>query len=491
MLAGPSPEVLIGPIAAATAAIRVGSGGVMLPHYSPLKVAESFSVLAGLFPRPDRPRDRSRGRHRSADHVRAPARPPPGGARRLPRAARRAARLPRGPAAARSSVRALARHAARAPARPGAVAARLLAAERAVGGGARPAVRLCGLHQPRRRADRRELPRAVRRLGAPGGAAVRGRGVGALRGESRGGRAPRGEPPLGVRQAAPRRADRGAAARGGGAALDEARRAGRLDGRRRRRAVLGTGEQVRAELEQVAAEYGASEVIVVTIIHDHALRRRSYELLAEAFELAPRDVTRDGARGVSVEELARARGPRTRRCRRCDVEINAASARCPYCGAARSSSASRSSAGAARSSASSLVAAAADRDARRSWRRARSRARALHVLPQRRPRGARAVAAITTSTSRLRTGPRSPAGPTPRTRPTARSCGRRSRRAARREARVAAQASALRNVPRRGGRLPRDDRLPGRSRRPGRSSGRATATPTRCSRSTPAGARSR
>src|SRR5271156_4242700 len=50
MLAGPSPEVLIGPIAAATEQIRVGSGGVMLPHYSPLKVAENFSLLAGLFP---------------------------------------------------------------------------------------------------------------------------------------------------------------------------------------------------------------------------------------------------------------------------------------------------------------------------------------------------------------------------------------------------------------------------------------------------------
>src|SRR3954463_10997685 len=50
MLAGPSPEVLIGPIASATQRIRVGSGGVMLPHYSPLKVAESFSLLAGLFP---------------------------------------------------------------------------------------------------------------------------------------------------------------------------------------------------------------------------------------------------------------------------------------------------------------------------------------------------------------------------------------------------------------------------------------------------------
>lgn len=49
-LACNSPEVLIGPIAAATSRIRVGSGGVMLPHYSPLKVAESFSMLSGLYP---------------------------------------------------------------------------------------------------------------------------------------------------------------------------------------------------------------------------------------------------------------------------------------------------------------------------------------------------------------------------------------------------------------------------------------------------------
>jgi luciferase family oxidoreductase group 1 len=50
MLAGPSPEALIGPIASATSRIRVGSGGVMLPHYSPFKVAETFSLLSGLFP---------------------------------------------------------------------------------------------------------------------------------------------------------------------------------------------------------------------------------------------------------------------------------------------------------------------------------------------------------------------------------------------------------------------------------------------------------
>jgi len=49
-LAGSSPEVLISYIAAKTKTIRVGSGGVMLPHYSPYKVAENFKVLAGLVP---------------------------------------------------------------------------------------------------------------------------------------------------------------------------------------------------------------------------------------------------------------------------------------------------------------------------------------------------------------------------------------------------------------------------------------------------------
>lgn len=51
MLAGASPEILIGAIAGATSRIRVGSGGVMLPHYSPLKVAEVFSVLSALHPK--------------------------------------------------------------------------------------------------------------------------------------------------------------------------------------------------------------------------------------------------------------------------------------------------------------------------------------------------------------------------------------------------------------------------------------------------------
>ena len=92
----PSPEVLIGPSPRRPGALRVGSGGVMLPHYSPLKVAESFSVLSGAVPRAHRPRPRPRGGHGPDDHLRAPARPPPGRAGRLPRAARGAAGLPRG-----------------------------------------------------------------------------------------------------------------------------------------------------------------------------------------------------------------------------------------------------------------------------------------------------------------------------------------------------------------------------------------------------------
>jgi luciferase family oxidoreductase group 1 len=48
--AGTSPEILVGQIAARTRTIRVGSGGVMLTHYSAFKVAENFRMLETLFP---------------------------------------------------------------------------------------------------------------------------------------------------------------------------------------------------------------------------------------------------------------------------------------------------------------------------------------------------------------------------------------------------------------------------------------------------------
>lgn len=48
--AGAAPEILVAALTTATRRIRLGAGGVLLPHYSPFKVAEAFSVLAALAP---------------------------------------------------------------------------------------------------------------------------------------------------------------------------------------------------------------------------------------------------------------------------------------------------------------------------------------------------------------------------------------------------------------------------------------------------------
>src|SRR5512145_2690426 len=88
-LAGPSPEVLIAQIAATTSGIRVGSGGVMLQHYSALKVAEQFRVLETLHPGRI---DLGIGRAPGSDQL--TARTGRGRCRRLRRQGRRHARLP-------------------------------------------------------------------------------------------------------------------------------------------------------------------------------------------------------------------------------------------------------------------------------------------------------------------------------------------------------------------------------------------------------------
>src|ERR1051326_1466080 len=53
-----------------------------------------------------------------------------------------------------------------------------------------------------------------------------------------------------------------------------------------KRSIVGTGEQVRAKLTTLAEAHGAEELVVVTITYDYASRLRSYELLAKAFGLA-------------------------------------------------------------------------------------------------------------------------------------------------------------------------------------------------------------
>ena len=49
-LAGAAPEVLIARLAAESKRIRLGSGGIMLPNHSTLKVAENFRLLEAFFP---------------------------------------------------------------------------------------------------------------------------------------------------------------------------------------------------------------------------------------------------------------------------------------------------------------------------------------------------------------------------------------------------------------------------------------------------------
>jgi luciferase family oxidoreductase group 1 len=288
MLAGPSPEVLIGPIASVTRGLRVGSGGVMLPHYSPFKVAESFSLLAGLFPgRIDLGLGRAAGtdpmttfalqRDRrsaspddfpqqlselfgyldgrlAADHPFArlaatlpgrPERPEPWLLGSSPQSAIWAGELglpyafadfinADGAGIARSYRERFRASETRAPTPRTAVAAWTICAA---------------------------TDEEARRLAASSRMAFK-----LLR---------RGEL---IAVPSPEKALRflasGQGSREGSGAS--------------RRAVLGSPPAVREELERLATEYGAEEVIVVTITFDHDARRRSYELLADVFELEPR-----------------------------------------------------------------------------------------------------------------------------------------------------------------------------------------------------------
>ena len=121
------------------------------PALQPAEGGGGVQHPGGAAPGADRPRPRPRARHRPDDDARAPARPPPGLARRLPRAARRAARPAGGPHAGQPPVRPACTNAARAAGAPGAVAARLVGAERDLGGRAWAALRDRRLHQPGRR----------------------------------------------------------------------------------------------------------------------------------------------------------------------------------------------------------------------------------------------------------------------------------------------------------------------------------------------------
>jgi luciferase family oxidoreductase group 1 len=283
MLACASPEALIGPIGVSTARIRVGSGGVMLPHYSPLKVAETFSMLSAIVPGRI---DLGVGRAAGTDPMTAYA---------LQRDRRTAApddfpqqlaellgylndSLPRGHQFARLS------------ALPGSPA--------------RPAAWLLGSSpQSAVWAAEAGLPYAFADFINPDGAAIARRYRETFQ-PSAANPAPRvvvatwalcAETDAEAQRlaASPRMAfalflqGRPTPVPPVDVALEFIARQPDLVSAlaHRRRWTVGEPDAVRGGLEALAADYGADEVMVVTITHDHDARRRSYELLAEEWGL--------------------------------------------------------------------------------------------------------------------------------------------------------------------------------------------------------------
>ena len=285
-LACASPEVLIGAAAAATETIRVGSGGVMLPHYSPLKVAEVFSTLAGLHPQRI---ELGLGRAPGTDPMTMLA---------LQRDRRHAApddfidqltellaliegRMPRD--------HPFARLAGTLPGLPERPEPWLL------GSSPQSAIWAGELGLPYSIAD------FINPRGASLAADYRGRFLDSERLP-----APRVLPcVIAICAETDEQAERIASS---GRMMFSLLRQGRLipiprpekalayletrmrpdDPARRRRGIVGSPGKVRDGLEAVAAEYGTGELMVLTIAYEHEARRRSYELIAEAFGLTRR-----------------------------------------------------------------------------------------------------------------------------------------------------------------------------------------------------------
>jgi luciferase family oxidoreductase group 1 len=282
MLASASPEVLIAAVGSATSRIRVGSGGVMLPYYSPLKVAENFSILSGLSPgRIDLGVGRAPGtdQHTMLALQRDRRQYPPDD---FPeQLAELHAYLhdefPRGHALARLAAL---------PGRPEVPELWLL------GSSPDSAVWAAEFGLPYAFADfinpnGASIAASYRTRFTPSNELAEPRvvvAVSAICAETdeealqlatsqrmvltllRAGRLLPVPPP------------ETAAAFLAARPLSE----GWVEGRR---AIVGSPATVRAGLEKVAAEYGADEVMVVTITYEHEARKRSYELIAEAFEL--------------------------------------------------------------------------------------------------------------------------------------------------------------------------------------------------------------
>jgi luciferase family oxidoreductase group 1 len=279
-LAGSAPEVLAARVAAETSAIRVGSGGVMLPHYAPLHVAEQFRVLATLYPgRIDLGIGRAPGGNSlSAGALRAGVETP------FPHAVQDLIgwvedRLdPRHPFA---TVRATPE-----PPEPpdiwmlgssdyGAAVAAVLGLPYSFAHFINPSIAgdVVAMYRERYKpSPRHPEPRVSLGVGAVVAetteealrlsASVRLWRRRLLRGDP--GPVPTVEEALAEVGDEPPRDPEG-------------------------RLAVGAPDEVRDRLAELASLYGADELVALTICHDHAARVRSYELLASAFSLTPRD----------------------------------------------------------------------------------------------------------------------------------------------------------------------------------------------------------
>ena len=281
MLACAAPEILIAAIAAATTRIRVGSGGVMLPHYSAFKVAETFSVLGGLH-----------GKRIDLGIGRAP-----GSDLETIAALQRDRRQPL-PDDFPDQVDELLAYfeggfppehpfarLARLPGAPGTAEVWLL------GSSSQSAIWAAELGLPYSVAD------FINPASAPAGLLYRERFTPARRLKQ-----PQVSVAVGVvcaetddeaeRHASSWRMAITLAERGEFGPLPTVTRAleflngqAAADTFAGRRVVVGSPDTVRPALEQIVADYGADELMIHTLMHNHAARRRSYELIAEAFGL--------------------------------------------------------------------------------------------------------------------------------------------------------------------------------------------------------------
>lgn len=285
-LACPCPELLIARIGAATSTLRLGAGGIMLPNHSPLKVAETFAVLSALYPgRVDLGLGRAPGTDpRTAAELRRGARVSgddfPDQLEAL-LAYQAPAELPREPFTSTTI------------AIPAGVPAPDLFLLSSSGYGAELAARrglgLAFAHHMNPR-DASAALRRYRETFQPSAHRAEPYAIASVSVVCADTRADAhhlaGSGELAMLRLAQGRRDLPLATAEEAAAFDwdgEAKAIRRMFGMA---PVVGSVDEVATRLTRIVDESGADELMVLTLVHDQAARRRSYALVAEALEAA-------------------------------------------------------------------------------------------------------------------------------------------------------------------------------------------------------------